>query len=102
MRRGGMDRAGALVGGDVGCQHAENAAVEKGMLEGGALQHAALEARQFRGWAEVACSDDGGGQFGGDDVDLIAGFQRHVLEVGMEGYGQRRGQRPRGRRPDDR
>ena len=103
--RGGVDRAGALVGGDVSGQHAENAAIKKRMLECGALQHAALEAGQLlqvSTSAQVAGGSDCGGQFGGDDVDLIAGLQRNVLEVWMEGHGQRCGQRPRGGRPDDR
>src|ERR1700722_9086578 len=40
---GGVDGAGALVGGDVGGVGAEDGAVEEGMLEGGAVQLCALE-----------------------------------------------------------
>ena len=43
MGRRGVDGAGALVGRDVIRQHAEDGAVEKRMLEGGALQLRAFE-----------------------------------------------------------
>ena len=38
VRGRGVDRAGAGVGGDVGGQHAQNAALEERMLEGDALE----------------------------------------------------------------
>ena len=38
MRGCGVDRAGALVGGDVGREDAEDAAIEEWVLEGGALE----------------------------------------------------------------
>ena len=66
-----MDGAGALVGGDVGGEHAEDAALEERMLEGGVLELAALEAGEFCGCAEFAGGDDGRREFGGDDVDRI-------------------------------
>ena len=37
----------------------------------------------------------------GDDVDGIGGRKRDVLHLGVEGDGERCGQRPRGGRPDD-
>ena len=102
----GVDRAGACVGGDVSGQYAQNAAVEERMLEGGALQYAALEAGQFRGCAQFAGGGDGGGQLGRDDVDrALRAFscsQRHILKIRMEGHGHRRGQCPGSGGPDDR
>jgi hypothetical protein len=65
----GVDGAGALVGSDVGGQHAEDAAVEERVLECGALEQAAFEAGEFFRFAEVAGSDYAGGQFRGDDID---------------------------------
>ena len=77
------------------------------MLEGDAVERGALEAGELLGRPELA---------GGRDLlrparrrrcrpgasRAISGLpERHVLEVGMERHGQRRGQRPRGRRPDD-
>ena len=104
-----VDRAGARVGGNIGGQHAQNAALQKWMLEGGIFKDAAFEARQFGGLAQFAGCGYRRGQLCRDNVDwrvrcvLICcrGGQRHVLEVGMEGHGHRRWQRPRGSGPDN-
>ena len=45
----GVDCAGALVGGDVGGENAEDAALEERVLEGGVLELAAFEAGEFGG-----------------------------------------------------
>ena len=69
MGGSGVDCAGALVGGDVGGEDAEDAAIEEGVLVGGVFELAAFEAGEFGGCAEFTGGDDGGGEFGGDDVD---------------------------------
>ncbi len=124
----GVDGAGAGVGGDVGGQNAEDAALEERMLEGGALELAAFEAGEFGGCAQFAGGDDGRSEFSGDDVDRAAGLSlrfpihggmrlRHgwgtrrfrmvfvlqgdVLEVGVEGDGHGGGEGPGGGGPDD-
>src|SRR6185503_16178194 len=65
----GVDCTGALVGSDVCAENAEDAPLEEGVLVGGVLELAAFEAGEFGGVAESAGGDDGGGEFGGDDVD---------------------------------
>src|ERR1700687_1238940 len=71
VRGSGVDGPGALIGGDVGGEHAEDAAVEERMLEGGVLDLAAFEAGQFCGRAELAGGDDGGREFSSHDVNRI-------------------------------
>ena len=65
------------------------------MLEGDAVEHAALEAGQLRRCAQFAgCvhGASGGNDRDGNDVDLAPGrafsSQRDVVEVGMEGNSQ--------------
>ena len=62
VRRRSVDGAGAGVGGDVGGQNAEDAALEEGVLEGGVFELRAFETREFLGRAEPAGGDDRGGQ----------------------------------------
>ena len=69
MGRGGVHCAGAGVGGNVGGQDAQDAAVEERVLEGGALELAAFEAGELGGFAEIAGGDDRCGQLGGNNVD---------------------------------
>ena len=65
----GVDGAGAGVGGDVGGQHAQDAALQEGMLEGDAVEHGAFEAGDLSGRAEFAGGGHLRGQCRGDDVD---------------------------------
>ncbi len=112
-----MNGASAGVGCDVIGKDAEDAAIEERVLEGDAVEHGAFEARDFLCVWNVDGGFDRFGQFGGDDVHIashpclrqgwgthvhwLAGFERDVVEVRMEGNGERRGQRPRRCRPDD-
>ena len=90
-----VHRAGASIRCNVSGQHTQNAALQKRVLEGGALKDAALEPRQFGSFTQLAGGGNRRGQFCRDDVDwrvryiLIGcrGGQRHVLKVGMEGHG---------------
>src|SRR5579863_3154142 len=90
MGRSRMHGASASVGGDVGGEYAQDAAVEERMLEGDAVQGCALEACQFPGFTQLAGGDDGGGQLRSDNIDraVVCG-QGCIVEVGMEGHGQR-------------
>ena len=47
VSRRGMDGAGAGIGGDVGGEHAQDAALQERMLEGDAVERGALEAGEF-------------------------------------------------------
>ncbi len=101
VRGRGVDCAGALVGGDVGGEDAEDGALEERMLEGDAIEGCAFEAGEFDRIFEVARGLHALSQFRSDDVHIFAEFESHVLEIGMEGYGHRRGQRPGSGGPDD-
>ena len=96
-----MDDAGAGVHGDIVREHAEDLAVEEGMLEVEALELASGKVREFAGVRESAFFSGVFRQLRGDNVDLAAGFQSHVFFVGVEGHGHRGGQRPGSCRPDD-
>ena len=89
MGGSGVDGARALVGGDVGGQNAEDAAVEERVLEGGAFELGAFEAGQFDGFAEIAGGDDGGGEFGGDDVDGGGVVSHPCAQKRAQGWGTR-------------
>ena len=103
VRGRGVDRAGARVGGDVGAQYAEDRAFQERMLEGYAFEQGALEAGKLFRVAKPAGRGHLFSQRGGDKIGLAGpGLQRHIVEVGMKGHGQRCGQRPRGGGPDDR
>ena len=107
----GVDRAGALVGGDVGGVGAEDGAVEERMLEGGAVERGAGEERDdvglrgglggIFGAHEARVDDDLGEQGLGDDVDRVRRGKGDVFHLGMEGYGEGGRESPGGGGPDD-
>jgi len=99
--RRGVDSPGSLIGGDVVGEDAEDGAIEKRMLECDAFHLRAFEGRNGNGGFKIAAFADRGGQGLGDDVDLALLLQGNVVEVGMEGDGERRGQRPGRGGPDD-
>jgi hypothetical protein len=77
-----VDHAGAGVHGDVVGEHAENFAIEEGMLEVEALELAAGEVREFARVGEAALSAASFGQLRGDDVNFAARFERDVFFMG--------------------
>ena len=70
----GVDGAGALVGGNVVSEHAEDAAIKERMLEGGAFELCTLEPGHFDGGLELAGLGDGSAQSVGNDVYLAVLF----------------------------
>ncbi len=104
---GGVDGAGALVGGDVVGEDAEDFAVEEGVLEGGAVQLVALEGgdglRESERGHLVGGFQDLRRELDGDDVDAVVGdvLKRDVVDLGVEGDGERGGDGPRRGGPDD-
>ena len=98
-----MDGAGALVGGDVGGVGAEDGAVEEGVLEGDAVELAALEEGddvdglgRGLGWIRArssrrAVNDDLGEQRLGDDVNRVGRGEGDVFHLWVEGHRERRG-----------
>ena len=90
MRGRGVDCAGALVRGDVVCEHAEDGAIEKRMLEGGALELRAFEACDLLCRFQIAGLLYRIGQRSRDDVDAaVRVFKRDVFELRVEGDGER-------------
>ena len=102
----GVNRAGALVHGDVVGQHAEDVAVEEGMGEDGAFELRAGEGGEnidASVLADAKPRQDSGSQFGGEEIDLAGRFVEdgHVLGAGMEGDGHGGRQGPGRGGPDD-
>ena len=90
------------VHGDVVAEHAQDRAIQERMREGGVFQLRA------RGTTPAPCGSPSAhlstvccASCFGDDVDPLAGIQRHILRIGLEGHRHRSGKRPRRRRPDD-
>ena len=101
MRWGGVDNACAGVHGDVVGQHAEDFAIEEGMLKVQPLHLAAGEVGEFVSVFETAFRGHIGGQPCRDNVNFAAGFEGNVIFAGMEGHRHRSGQRPGRGGPDD-
>jgi hypothetical protein len=81
MRGRRVHCAGAGVGRDVSCEHAQDAAIEERMLEGLALEDRALESGDFLGFVEIAGGLYSGSKRFGHDVDLAVGvFERDVVK----------------------
>ncbi len=91
---GGVDGSSALVSRDVGGGHAEDGAVEEGVLEGCAFELAAREETDnigLCGWLgsilaahQVAVDDDGGEERLGDNVGAGRGVEGDVLHGWVE------------------
>ena len=96
-----MDDAGAGVHGDVVGEHAENFAIEEGMLEVEALELASGKVSEFARIGQAALLGGVFRELRGDDINLAARFQGHVFFIGMESDGHGRGQRPGSCGPDD-
>ena len=102
MRGRCMDSTGALVGSDIFSIHAEDFAIEEGMMECLSIQCRPFEAcdffRPFKSSRGLYRCSQGLGY----DVDVaICIFQGDVFELGMECDRQRRRKRPWRGRPDD-
>src|SRR5216683_2858531 len=112
MGGSGVDGSGALVGGDVLGDDAEDLAVEEWVLEDDAVEPGAGKAGDLDGIGQVAGCLDGFGQVGGYEIDCFAvgihvrssghgAPEGYVGEVGVEGYGLGGGEGPGGGGPDD-
>ncbi len=100
--RSGVDGSGALLSGDVVGKDSENGAIEEWVLEGDAVHARALEAGDLDGFGKIAGFAGLRGEGLGDDVDVTVGVaESDVVELGVEGYGERGWESPRGGGPDD-
>src|ERR1035441_9013124 len=62
----------SLIGSDIVSEHSQNAAVQKGVLKGDALELGAFETGQLLDIAEFAGGGDRSSQFSGGDIDRRA------------------------------
>src|SRR6185312_1454650 len=103
--RGGVDGAGALLGGGVVGEDCEDGAVEEGVGEGGALEFGAFEAGDCGGGFHVAdfvaCVAGGCGELACNDIDVLAVVERDVFNFWIEGDGHGSWEGPGRGRPDD-
>ena len=96
-----MDGSGSGVGCDVFGVDSKDGALEERMLEGDALEAAALETSDLLCSFKVAILADRGREGFRDDVDVAVVFEGHVIEVRMEGDSERCGEGSRSGGPDD-
>ena len=99
--RGGVDEPGAALERDVVGEDDRDLARQPGVPAAAPLEvaaAAACERGRRLGRAECACHCVGARR--GDHERPPGALDRHVLVIGMDGDGEARGQRPRGRRPD--
>ncbi len=104
VRGRSVDRACALVHGDVIGEHAQHLAIrprQKRMIEVRVLEHTARNAGDGLRDFESAMLRGRLGKFFGDDVHAVGRLKRDVFFFRMKGDGQRRRQRPGRGGPDD-
>ena len=101
VRRRGVHRSGALLSSHVVGEHAQNLSIEKRMGEGGILQLASGETRDFGSSDQATLFDGLPGQGIGHDIDLATMLQRHIFQFGMKGHGHGGRQSPGSGGPDN-
>ena len=101
VARGRVDRARAVLEGDVLGQDEERIALDEGVAGLEALELAAGEGREGLGRGPAELLGDDGQKPLGQDVDVGPDFGGDVFVLGMEGDGHVGRERPGGRRPDE-
>src|SRR2546422_2093709 len=89
-----MHYPGALIHGDVIRDHAQNCAIEKWVSKSCALEFSSGKVRELARCGQSRFTDKLTRQPLGDDVHLIARFERNVLFLRMERHSHRSRQCP--------